>query len=86
MYRILYFLAIVVLPVIFSWWFFIPMALLYVYLAKLPYELVLAGLILDSLYYFGDSFLAKHLLIIFSLFLLIIAFFLSRRIHWPIVI
>jgi hypothetical protein len=82
MYRILYFLAIIVIPVIFSWWLFVPMALLFVYLAKLPYELILAGVILDSVYYFGDGFLAEHILTLFSLLLLIIAFFLSERIHW----
>ena len=86
MYRILYFLAIIVIPVIFSWWLFIPMALLYVYLAKLPYEMILAGIILDSVYYFGDNFLAKHPLTLFSLLLIIIAFFLSKRIHWQKVI
>jgi hypothetical protein len=82
MKRVLYFLAIIIIPVIFSWWLFIPMALLYVYLAKLPYEIILAGIILDSVYYFGESFWAKHILIIFSLLLVAIAFFLSKKIHW----
>jgi hypothetical protein len=82
MNRILYFLAIIFIPVIFSWWLFIPMALLSVYLAKLPYEIILAGFILDLVYYFGDGFLAQHLLTIFSLALIILAFFLSKRIYW----
>lgn len=58
------------------------MALLFVYLAKLPYEVMLAGFILDSVYYFGDSFWMKHLLFIFSLILIIIALFLNKKIHW----
>ena len=82
MYRILYFLALIFVPVIFSWWLFIPMALLAVYLIKLPYEIILAGFILDIVYYFGDGFLAKHLLTIFSLILIVLAFFLSKKIHW----
>lgn len=82
MYRTLYFLAIILIPVIFSWWLFVPMALLLVYLAKLPYEVIIAGIILDSLYYFGDGFMAKHLLTLFSLILIILAFLLSKRIHW----
>jgi len=82
MYRILFFLATIIIPVVFSWWLFIPMALLFVYLTKLPYEVILAGFILDSVYYFGDGFLVQHLLAIFSLILIILAFFLSRRIHW----
>lgn len=82
MFRILFFLAILIIPVIFSWWLFVPMALLFVYLAKLPYEIILAGFLLDSVYYFGDGFLVQHLLAIFSLILIILAFFLSKRIHW----
>lgn len=58
------------------------MALLAVYLIKLPYEIILAGFILDIVYYFGDGFLAKHLLTIFSLILIVLAFFLSKKIHW----
>jgi hypothetical protein len=82
MNRVLFFLAIIIIPVIFSWWLFIPMALLYVYLAKLPYELILAGFLLDLVYYFGDGFLFQYPLTLFSLLLLIIALFLSKRIHW----
>lgn len=58
------------------------MALLLVYLAKLPYEVIPAAFILDSVYYFGESFWAKHLLLIFSLLLIIIALFLNKKIHW----
>lgn len=82
MNRVLYFLIIVIIPVIFSWWLFIPMALLYVYLAKLPYEIIIAGLILDSVYYFGDGFLVKYSLTMFSLLLIMVALFLSKKIHW----
>jgi len=82
MNRFLFFLAIIFIPVIFSWWLFIPMALLFIYLAKLPYEIILAGFLLDSVYYFGDSFLSQHPLAIFSLALILLAFLLSKRIHW----
>jgi len=82
MYRILFFLATIIIPVVFSWWLFIPMALFFVYLAKLPYELILAGFILDLVYYFGDGFWAKHLLTTFSLLLIMTALFLSKGIHW----
>lgn len=82
MNRILFFLATIIIPVIFSWWLFIPMALLFVYLCKLPYELVLAGLVLDSVYYFGSGFFLKYPLTIFSIILLVAAFFLSKKIHW----
>lgn len=82
MYRVLYFLAVVFIPVVFSWWLFIPMALLAVYLIRLPYEIILAGLMLDSLYYFGNGFLNQHILTLFSVALIALALFLSKRIHW----
>ena len=82
MKRLLLFLVILIIPIIFSWWLFIPLALFFVYLAKLPYEIILAGFLLDSIYYFGGGFLFQHLLTIFSLVLIILAFFLSKMIHW----
>ncbi|OHA86581.1 MAG: hypothetical protein A3A96_01770 [Candidatus Zambryskibacteria bacterium RIFCSPLOWO2_01_FULL_39_39] len=82
MNRVLYFLTIIFVPVIFSWWLFIPMALLSVYLIKLPFEIVVVGFLLDFLYYFGDGFFAKHLLTLFSLILIILALFLNKKVHW----
>jgi hypothetical protein len=82
MYRALYFLAIICIPVFFSWWLFIPMALLAVYLVKLPYEIILAGFVLDLVYYFGDGFFAKHFLALFSLLVIGLAWFLNKKIHW----
>lgn len=82
MYRFLLFLAVIFIPVFFSWWLFIPMVLLSIYLVGLPYELLAASLILDSLYYFGDGFFKKNLLTLFTVLLLAIALFLSKRIYW----
>lgn len=86
MNRFLYFLAIIIIPVIFGWWLFIPMAMLFVYLAKFPYEIILMGFIFDSVYYFGNEFTAKYPLTIFSFLLIIIALLLNKNIHWPKVI
>jgi hypothetical protein len=82
MFRILFFLVTIFVPVVFSWWLFIPLALLSVYLVKLPFEIIVAGFILDFFYYFGNGFFATHLLTLFSIALNILAFFLSKRIHW----
>lgn len=82
MYRLFYFLLIIFIPAIFSWWLFVPMAILLVYLAKLPYEMIVAGAVLDSVYYFGDSLLLKNCLVIFSSLLIIGALFLNDKIHW----
>lgn len=82
MYRILFFLALIFVPVAFGWWLFIPLALLAVYLIKLPYEIILAGFLLDLFYYFGEGFWRGHILSIFSLVLIALALFLSQKIHW----
>ncbi len=75
-------MALIIIPVVFGWWFFIPLTLLAVYLIKLPYEIIAAALILDSVYYFGNSFVNKHLLTIFSFLLIIVAVFLNSKVHW----
>lgn len=82
MYRFFYFLAIIIGPIIFGWWLFIPLAMLLVYLAKLPYEVILAGAILDTVYYFGDNFLSRHQLTFFAILLLMVALFLSDKVDW----
>lgn len=82
MYRFFYFLISIIVPVIFGWWLFIPLTILAVYLAKLPYEIILAGAILDTVYYFGDSFLFEYQLTIFATLLIILALFLGDKIHW----
>lgn len=58
------------------------MAILFVYLAKLPYELILAGAILDSFFYFGEGFLMRNLLTAASIAVIGVALFLNGRIHW----
>ena len=79
--RTIYFLLIVFIPVILGWWLFVPLAILLVYLAKQPYEIIVAGAILDSLYYFGDGLLIEHSLTLFAFGLILLAWFLGDRIH-----
>lgn len=83
MYRLIFFLSALVIPAVFSWWLFIPIAIIFVFLAKMPVELVLAGFMLDMIYYFGEGFIYSHLLTVFSASLIVIAFFLNKVIRWP---
>lgn len=69
-------------PIVFGWWLFFPIAILLVYLIKLPYEIILAGVMLDSVYYFGDSFLARFKLTLFAFIIILVALFLSEKIDW----
>jgi hypothetical protein len=82
MFRVLYFLGLMVVPAVFGWWMFILMSVLLVYLAKFPFEIIFASIILDAVYYYGDSLLAGNRLLIFSIILLFMAWFLDKKIHW----
>jgi hypothetical protein len=81
-YRVLLLVATIVIPIVFGWWLFIPIAFLYTCIAKLPYEIVLAGFILDVVYYFGDGFIRDYALTLFSLILVLLVWFLDSRIYW----
>lgn len=71
-----------IIPAIFSWWLFVPIALVYVYLAKFPYEIILAGLMLDTLYYFGEGFIWRHPLALSASALIVLAFFVDKAVRW----
>ncbi len=81
-YRIGILLFSILLPIIFGWWLFLPLILISIYLIKLPYEIILAAAILDSFYYFGDSFLSNHRLTLAAFFAILIALFLSDKLNW----
>ncbi|MBN2094367.1 MAG: hypothetical protein JW740_03325 [Candidatus Zambryskibacteria bacterium] len=80
--RFFCFLAIIIIPTIFGWWLFPVLALVLIYLVKLPYEIIFAGIILDEVFYFGDAFIAAHVLALFSIISIVLALFLIKRIHW----
>lgn len=80
--RILLFVFSIIIPIMFGWWIFLPLALLYVYLTKIPYEIIIAGFVLDSVYYFGEGLWRQFPLTIFGVFLILLAIFLSERIYW----
>jgi hypothetical protein len=80
--RLIFFAAVILIPIVFGWWLFIPLALLYVYAVKKPFELILSGFLLDTVYYFGNGFFRDHALVIFSLILVALVLFLDSRIYW----
>jgi hypothetical protein len=82
MYRLLLSLIMLFLTVFFGWWFYIPLSILYAYLSKTPYELLLLGFFLDYLYYFGEGFLSTNRLFIFSAIVVLISVFLSDKLEW----
>lgn len=61
---------------------FFPLAVIYAYSAKMPYELVLIGGVLDQAYYIGGGFFFEHVFLIFSVFLLIMSVFLEKKFQW----
>jgi len=82
MWRGILLVAIIFLPIFFGWWLFVPLALLYVYFIKSPYEIIPVGAILDGLYYFGEGFLYKHSLVLYTLVLVVLTSLLGKWISW----
>jgi hypothetical protein len=72
----------ILLTPIFGWWLFVVLALLYVYLVKLPYEIIPIGFLFDNFYYFGSGAFDGHPLTIFTFVLMMIALFLEDKIDW----
>ncbi len=86
MYRLLLSLLTILLTVFFGWWLYIPLAILYAYLSKTPYELLVIGFMLDYLYYFGHGFVTSNRLVIFSLVVVLVSVFMSDKLEWKKVI
>lgn len=82
MYRALCFIGILTFTAVFGWWLFIPLSIIYVFLVKLPYEIIILGLVFDSTYYFGGNFVSMYRMTILSLLLIGLALFLNERIRW----
>ena len=82
MYRLLFFLLTFIISTIFGWWLFLLFCIAFVYIARSPYEILLLGFLLDSNYYFGESFFMSHPLFLFSLFLVLVHLSLEKSIHW----
>lgn len=80
--RILFFVGLLVLPLIFGWWLFVPLSIFLVIFAGKAYEIIIAGGLLDSLYYFGNSFWQTHLLLIIGLLCALISLFLEKEVNW----
>jgi hypothetical protein len=82
MARVIFFLIILFAPVIFGWWIFFPLALLSVIITKIPYEIILAGAILDLFFYFGDGLFRQNILFVYSVALLAASVFVEKKFVW----
>lgn len=78
MMRIVFFVIVLFAPAFLGWWIFFPLALLYFILVRNPFELVLAGAMLDKFFYFGEGFIVSNMLLITSLVLSFGSIFMDR--------
>ncbi len=81
-FRILFSLVIVMIPIMFGWWLFIPLVFIFAYFVNSPYEIIFAGVLLDMAYYLGDGFIHRHLFFVFSVCLVVLVMFISDRVYW----
>lgn len=82
MKNIISLLVLFFVPIAFGWWLFLPLFLLYLYLAHARIEVLVVAVALDRVYYFGSGFWSFRLSII-CLICLLIAFFVEGRLRWP---
>jgi|GEM_PF-1369402 hypothetical protein len=81
-FRILSSLAVVVIPIMFGWWLFFPLAFIFACFVNSPYEIIFVGVLLDMVYYLGDGFIHTYLFLIFSICLVMLVMFMSDKIYW----
>lgn len=80
--RIILSLLVFGLTVVFGWWSFLLFVLIYIYLVKIPYEVIFVGYILDSIYFFGDNFFLSYKLTIYSLICILLSVYIKDKIEW----
>ncbi len=82
MLRLVFFLVVLFITAVFGWWTFFPLSLLYIYLAKVPYEVIVVGGIMDTVYYLGEGLVLNNLFGLFAFFAIVAAIFLEDRLEW----
>jgi len=82
MFRLMYFVGIFFVTAILGWWVFFPLAIAYIYLVRMPYELIIMGAILDQVYYLGNSFIYDYMFTIFSFVSVVATVFLEKKLQW----
>lgn len=80
--RIFIFILLVALPAMFAWWLYFPLAVVYVYKVKSPYEILLASSFLDRAFFSGSSFWNGHELFFFSVLLLTAIMIFANTLEW----
>ncbi len=80
--RIILFILLIILSALFFWWLFLPLALIYVVKVNNPFEILLAGAIFDSVYFYSSDPWLAHNFLIFSVVVLIAIMVLGSNINW----
>lgn len=81
--RVLFFVGLIILPVIFGWWLFVLLSLLLVLIGHKSYEPIIVGGILDNFYYFGAGFWQAHFLLSLGALFALVSLFLENKVNSP---
>ncbi len=79
--RIVLPILILFLTLLFGWWLFIPLALIYCFVSSRAYEILILGILLDNVYYFGESFLFDYFITIVATFSFILSVVLEYKVN-----
>lgn len=81
-FRVILGILLIVLPVLIGPWVFPVLVLFFVFLVRNPIEILPIGIIINSLYYFGNNLVVDNWILIFVVFVYLVDLFLSSRVMW----
>lgn len=82
MFRIIADVILLFAPIVIGPWVFIVLSLFFVLIVRNPIEVVPIGIILNSLYYFGDNIFLDNWMLIMAALLYMLDLFISERVIW----
>lgn len=82
MFRIIADVILLFAPIVIGPWVFIILSLFFVLIVRNPIEVVPIGIILNSLYYFGDNIFLDNWMLIMAALLYTLDLVISERVIW----
>ncbi len=82
MFRIIADIILLFAPIAIGPWVFIILSLFFVLIVRNPIEVVPIGIILNSLYYFGDNIFLDNWMLIMAALLYMLDLVISERVIW----
>lgn len=80
--RIFFLMSVILLPIVFTWWLFLPLALIYFYFTKSAYEILFVAIFLDELFFISNNVFIENIFLIFGLVLFVFSKIFGGMLNW----